>query len=433
VDETQPLFRAGELLNGNFEIRSLIGQGGMGQVFEAFDVQLSRSVAVKALLPGMHSPWLREEARALAAFSHPSVVTIYAMGRHREIDFIVMERLYGSSLALHLAKRTGTERMAVDEVLDVCLALSDGLTQLHRASVAHRDIKPGNIMLCPGNRVVLLDFGLVLPESDVSASSDPCGTPQYMAPEIVSRSVMPGDRKLIDLYALGTIAFEMLVGAAPFPDGTPEQIMQRQLYEMPPRVSTLRPDVPEELDELLSDLLAKDPKERPQSAEEVSWTLRQIRNGAQAEEAPSLSVGIVDDDAHSTRLLSLYVRSTLPQAQIRTARDGEAGLSLVRESIPDLLLLDLQMPGMNGLELAMYLRSTHQFDGCRIVALSGRAGEHDLRLLRELGITEFIPKSAQTKEQLTVILQDLARQRKRSRWSGGRTGRHRFAKERSVG
>jgi serine/threonine protein kinase len=418
VAEFKPLFRNGELISGTFEVRSLLGIGGMGQVYEAHDTVLGRSVAIKASLPTLNSVFLRDEARALATFSHPAVVTIYTIGAHKGIDYIVMERLYGTSLAVHLARRAKHERLMFEEVIDLSIALADGLALLHRAALAHRDLKPSNIMLAPGNRVVLMDFGLVLPEADTTASSEPCGTPQYMAPETVARTTQAGDRRLVDLYALGVIIYEMLTGSVPFGSDDPDIVMQRQLRDPVPTVSAVRSDVPGQLNELVAALMAKAPAERPQTAEAVAWSLRQVQMRAQTRTDAPLSVLIVDDDIHAVRLLDLYVRAAAPSAFIRTAASGEEGLALARESVPDLMLLDLQMPGMNGLELAMYLRATHLFDRCRIVALSGRAHEHDIRLLRELGITEFIPKTAQTRQLLGGVVQDVIRQRARSSWSG---------------
>jgi serine/threonine-protein kinase len=412
VSDVKPLFRAGDLLNGVYEVRSMLGHGGMGQVFEGYDRLLRRSVAIKASLPTLSSSFLRDEAQALAAFNHPSVVTIHSMGSHWGIDYIVMERLYGTSMLSHLYRRAkAKDPMGIEEATDVLIALTDGLAVLHRSGLAHRDLKPANIMLAPGNRVVLMDFGLVLPEAERNAPKDPAGTPQYMAPETVQGTAEPGDRKLVDLYALGAIAYEMLTGSVPFPADDPEVAMLRQIKDPTPDARVIRQEIPPRMGMLISALLAKSPADRPQSAESVAWVLRQIRAHTQAVADVPLSVLIVDDDTHASRLLDLYVREVAPDALIRTASDGESGLVAARERVPDLLLLDLQMPGMNGVELAMYLRATHLFDQCRIVALSGRAQEHDLRLLRDLGITDFIPKDAGTRQKLGEVVRDVALKR----------------------
>ena len=418
------LFRPGDVVGGCYEIRAILGEGGMGQVYEAYDRTLRRCVALKASLPSMDGAFLREEARALAAFNHPSVVTVYSQGQHNGIDYIVLERLYGTSLGAHMARRVSArDRMTPEDCLEIMIALADGLYQLHRASLAHRDLKPANIMLSPGNRVVLMDFGLVLPEADKHSSTEPAGTPQYMAPETVSKTAERGDRRLVDLYALGVLGFEMLTGQVPFPHDDPDKAMQRHLTDPVPDLGALRPDAPAPLVELILALLAKSPADRPQTAESVAWMLRQIRmHGSVGTDAP-LSVLIVDDDVHSVRLLDLYVRESATQALIRTAGDGEQGLALAREKVPDLLLLDLQMPGMNGIELAMYLRATHLFDRCRIVALSGRAQGHDIKLLSELGITEFIPKDANTRTKLGQVVRDAARKRSRGALAGTATPR----------
>jgi serine/threonine-protein kinase len=155
------IFATGELLDGIYEIMLLLGRGGMGQVFEAHDHLLNRRVAIKAAWPNPLSPPLRNEARALAAFQHPSLVSVHTLGEHRGIDYLVMERVYGVSLTQHAATRWGSgERFSPAEVVQILLPASEGLSVVHRAGLVHRDIKPDNIMLTPAHRVVLMDFAV---------------------------------------------------------------------------------------------------------------------------------------------------------------------------------------------------------------------------------------------------------------------------------
>src|SRR5438105_912579 len=135
-ERPQTIFNVGEVLSEMYEIRSVIGSGGMGQVYEAQDVVLNRRVAIKAAWPHIGGTPLRREAQAMAAIRHSSMVTVHLMARHRGIDYLVMERIYGVSLEAHLAQRRGAdERFTVQETLDVLIALAEGLSAVHRAGV----------------------------------------------------------------------------------------------------------------------------------------------------------------------------------------------------------------------------------------------------------------------------------------------------------
>ncbi|MEM1418828.1 MAG: serine/threonine-protein kinase, partial [Myxococcota bacterium] len=281
----EPIFRVGELVSGQFEVRAVIGEGGMAQVVEAHDHVLDRRVALKAAWPNPRIPPLRNEARALAAFRHPSLVTVHAIGEHRGIEYIVMERIYGVPLSEHLRRRHQAAAIfAIDEVLDLLVELAEGVAVVHRAGVAHRDIKPGNVMLTPDRRVVLMDFGLVLPEVSVGDQTLVAGSPPYMAPEALTNTVETGEGHLVDLYALGVLAFELLTGERPFAETTMEALYRVHGTQAVPDVRALRPEVPLKLGALLGEMLAKAPQDRPPSAESVAWRLAGIRDALRAAE-----------------------------------------------------------------------------------------------------------------------------------------------------
>ena len=180
TEARQTIFRIGELVSGTYEIRAVLGNGGMGQVFDAQDVGLVRRVAIKANFADIELQFsIRNEARALAAIRHPGVVGVYAIGCHDGIDYMVMEHVSGVTLAHHL-DRIGPN-MPLPERLDVLVAIADGMAAIHRAGISHGDIKPENILLAASGRVVLMDLGLVRaayePDRGIVA-----GTPDFMAP-----------------------------------------------------------------------------------------------------------------------------------------------------------------------------------------------------------------------------------------------------------
>lgn len=403
------IFTIGEVVGRVYEIRSVLGAGGMGQVFEAHDLALDRRVAIKANWPNLPAPPLRNEARALAAFRHASLVTVHGIGVHRGIDYIVMERIYGVSLADALDQRAAqAQLMSVDEVMRVLAATAEGLAVVHRAGIAHRDIKPSNIMLTPDHRVVLMDFGLVLPEFDVAQQEKIAGSPPYMAPEALANVVGRGAGQLVDVYALGVTAWEMLVGRVPHPGYADLQELWERLKTPAPLAHELRPDVPDGLSRLIAEMMERDPAARPQSAEVVSWQVKRLAAEARRHTPVprrQTRVLIVDDDTDIARVLAFYVDKALGRAEITRVEDGESALEHLRRAPPpDVMLLDLHMPKMNGIEVAMYVRGEELAPDCRIIAVSAGAQEHDRQLLHQLGIREFVEKGSGLGERLAAVL-----------------------------
>ncbi len=408
----QSIFAIGELVGDTYEIRELLGEGGMGQVFEAFDHLLHRRVAIKAAWPNPNLPTLRNEARALAAFQHPSLVTVHTLGEHRGIDYIVMERIYGVSLKEHVAHRKNEGiPFSPQEVIEPLIAIAEGLSVVHRAGIAHRDVKPENIMLTPDHRIVLMDFGLVLPEHQIASQNVVAGSPPYMAPEALVNSTAPGAGHLIDLYALGVIGFEMLTGERPY-DATSVPALWDLMQAAPaPQVDAFREDVPPALSAVIRELMHQDPAARPQSAEGLAWLLKQIRDGrataASTEPGDDLDVLIVEDDKELARVLHFYAKKALGDVHARFAADGEKAIERMREKEPDIILLDIHMPKMNGIEVCMYMRGERLAEDASIISVSAGAQQHDVQLLHQLGIHHFVPKGVDLGKRLGEILREV--------------------------
>jgi serine/threonine-protein kinase len=398
------LFGVGDLVGGVYEIRSLLGAGANGEVYEAFDRGLHRRVAIKASWPEpLLRDLLKKEAQALAAIRHPSLVTVHALGTHADVDYFVMELVPGVTLEAHVERRKASgEPLGVDEALDIVVAIAEGLAAVHRAGIAHRDVKPSNVMLAPGNRVLLTDFGLVVPEYRAS-NPEFSGTPEYMAPEAIRGEVAQGAGHLVDVYALGVLAFELLSGRLPY-EGTFVQILQAHMDAPVPEL----PGVAPKLAELVREMMAKAPDARPQQLEGVAWRLRTLRAeiGAQSQPRP-FSVVIVDDDKDIAKLLAMYVRAAVPSAKVDVATSPRAALELVRASEPRLLVMDLMMPEMNGIELYMYLRGERLAEHTTIVAVSAGARPADVELLYELGVAHFVPKGTELRPRITEIAKQL--------------------------
>lgn len=273
------LLMLGTVLADAYEIDGLLGSGGMAQVFAARDRRLGRPVAVKVARPGMASA-LQAEGRALARIRHPSIVGILHAGSHHEVTYLVIERIPGRSLRSHTVWRRRA-RSAISEEWTVLVLrkLARALAVVHAAGLSHRDVKPENVMLSPGGRVVLTDFGLARWESE-SPDDGASGSPSYMAPEVIATSVRRGEGHLVDLYALGVVAYELLVGALPFDHDGRSKILAAHLADPPPDPRERRPDVSPALAKLVMQLMAKAPEERPQSARAVEKCLLQVRSVA---------------------------------------------------------------------------------------------------------------------------------------------------------
>jgi urea transport system substrate-binding protein len=260
-----------------FRILRVIGQGGMGIVFEGEDAALQRRVAVKVLRPEMESDSLEErfqrEAQLAASLNHDHIVTIYQIGHHADRPFLVMEYLVGESLSQRL-ERDGW--LPALEALEIVRQAALGLAVAHERGLIHRDIKPANIWLeseRPGGRlkrVKILDFGLARPilnHDTLSTGGDLIGTPNYMAPEQIFGRPLDGRT---DLYSLGCTLYACLMGTPPFVKDDTTALLEAIAFENSPDLGKLDGRMPPAVAVLLTQLLAKDPEARPPTAAVVA-------------------------------------------------------------------------------------------------------------------------------------------------------------------
>uniref|UniRef100_UPI00110F993E serine/threonine-protein kinase n=1 Tax=Streptomyces chryseus TaxID=68186 RepID=UPI00110F993E len=266
----------GRIIAGRYELSNIIGQGGMGQVWTAYDQRLDRRVAVKLLRPDrmaaataadeMRRRFVRE-CRVTAQVDHPGLVTVHDAGSDDDDLYLVMQYVKGSDLADHLAEHDPYPwPWAVAVAAQLCAVLS----AVHAVPIVHRDLKPRNVMVRPEGTITVLDLGVAsVLDTDTTRlthTGSPIGSPAYMAPEqAMGGAVGP----YTDLYALGVLMHELLSGNVPFAGSTVLGVLHRHLYEPPLPVRQLRQDIPEPLEALVLRLLAKDPQHRPSSAQEV--------------------------------------------------------------------------------------------------------------------------------------------------------------------
>lgn len=304
---------------GTYEILALLGVGGMGEVYRAKDLRLGREVAIKVLPPEVASSPERlaqfeREARTVASFNHPSIVTLHSVEDEEGIRFLTMELVEGQSLTDLIP----TGGLPFSRLLEISIPLADALIAAHDRGVIHRDLKPGNVMVTHDGRVKVLDFGLAkvaaleeshppetmdaTRESALSTDGRVLGTIPYMAPEQVRGKAVDART---DLFALGVILYELATGRRPFAGPTSADISSSILRDTPEPLSRTRRDLPGDLDRLIRRCLEKNPLDRVQSALDVSNELcrlkRELERGAYERE-PS-------DDVASIAVLPFVNRS----------------------------------------------------------------------------------------------------------------------------
>jgi serine/threonine protein kinase/Tol biopolymer transport system component len=285
---------------GPYRVESLIGAGGMGEVYLGVDTRLDRQVAIKILSGTLASDAsLRErferEARTISSLSHSNICTLFDLGRHQDSDYLVMEYLQGETLADRIARGALPAR----EVIRIGLGIASALEAAHRQGIVHRDLKPGNVMLTKGG-VKLLDFGLAKLTAAASTSGAATmglgateqkplteqgtilGTFQYMAPEQLEGQ--QADART-DIFALGAILYEMATGRRAFQGTTKASLIAAIIDRDPPPMTESQPLTPPALERIVRACLAKDPDERLQTAHDVALQLRWIAESSTAIEA----------------------------------------------------------------------------------------------------------------------------------------------------
>jgi serine/threonine-protein kinase len=287
---------------GGYTILERLGTGGMGDVYKAVQTGLDRVVALK-ILPHMlarsreFSERFMAEAFAISRLQHQNIVTIYDYGEEGGQKFIAMQYIQGTTLSklIHDEKSLDPAR-----IIAIAKQIGRGLKYAHQNEIVHRDIKSGNIMVEPGDKIYISDFGIakVIDAPSITTTGMAMGTPEYMAPEQCEGGVVDGQS---DLYGLGCILYEMVTGRPPFLADTPLAVAYKQVHETPPLLSKKCPDVPPRLELVVAKCLKKSKEERYRSADEL---LRDL------------------DGAYQEPIVTATATQRIPQEQRITDRRG---------------------------------------------------------------------------------------------------------------
>jgi serine/threonine protein kinase/beta-lactam-binding protein with PASTA domain len=259
---------SGQLIAGRYLIKSFVASGGMASVYRAQDQVLEREVALKVIHPHLATDKsfvekFRREAKMAASLSHPNLVNVFDQGTDNQIIFLVMEFVPGINLRDAL---NDFGALTADRALEILEPLTSGLAAAHSAGILHRDLKPENVFLSDSGSVKLGDFGLAREISSHTQTGSVVGTAAYLSPELVVRG--QADARS-DVYSLGVMAFEMLTGKQPYSGDQALQIAYQHANSNIPAPSSLNPQVPELLDEIVLWATARNPNDRPSSAQEL--------------------------------------------------------------------------------------------------------------------------------------------------------------------
>ncbi|CAG4934716.1 unnamed protein product, partial [Acidithrix sp. C25] len=264
-----------------YEIVDKIARGGMADVFRARDLLLDRLVALKVLFPELSTSSafverFRREATAAANLSHPNIVSVFDWGRSENSYFIVMELIEGETLG-SLIRKSGT--LSFDYAAAIAADVASALSYAHRHGVVHRDIKPGNVLITSDGHIKVTDFGIARAQSaneDLTQTGSVMGTATYISPEQAEGKVLDGRS---DVYSLGVVLFEMVIGKPPFSGDSTVSVAMKQVNEPTPSVSRLRSETPAALVAIIDKALAKVPNDRYETAQDFRADLLRFIQG----------------------------------------------------------------------------------------------------------------------------------------------------------
>ena len=264
----------GQKINDRYEVKKLIGEGGMANVYLAHDTILDRNVAVKVLRGDLadDEKFVRKfqrEAISASSLAHPNIVEMYDVGEDNGKYFIVMEYIDGKTLKSLIKKRGA---LTVYEVIDIMKQLCDGIAYAHDSYIIHRDIKPQNIMILDNGLVKITDFGIAtaLNNLELTQTDSVMGSVHYLPPEQANGK---GSTIKSDIYSLGIMMFELLTGKVPFKGENPVEIAIKHMKENLPSVTSMNPDIPQSIENIILKCCAKNPKNRYDNVREMKADL----------------------------------------------------------------------------------------------------------------------------------------------------------------
>ena len=377
-----------------YRIDALAGRGGMGVVYRAHHLHLERAAALKVLtadLAGNKSFRARfvREAQTAARLEHPNIVPVYDAGDYDGMLYIAMKFIEGTDLG-HVLDSEG--RLNPERTVNLLAEVADALDTAHAAGMVHRDVKPGNILL-DGVRSYLTDFGLtkrVSSRTALTAAGRTVGTAAYLAPEQIRGQEVDGRT---DVYALGCVLYECLVGEVPFERDSDIAILWAHLEAEPDPPTSRRPELPSAVDDVFATALAKKKDDRFATCGELVAALADAAGAKRAagDETVQAAYVLMASADPSARALA---QATLAEGRIALHAAGDLESAIEESEIrsPQLVFVDSDLPGNEALELCRRLRAAPETATAKIVLLTGRRSPVDRGAASEAGVDDLLVK-----------------------------------------
>ena len=403
----------------HYRIVSVIGAGGMGEVYLAEDTKLRRKVALKVLAADFtkNEDRLRrfeQEAQAASALNHPNILTIHEIGTDGDAHFIATEFIDGETMRHRMVR----SRMAIRDILDIAVQVAGALAAAHSAGIIHRDVKPENIMLRTDGYIKVLDFGLakLTEEKTVEtntealtiarANTDPgtvMGTLSYMSPEQARGKVVDARS---DVFSLGVVVYEMIAGRTPFEGETPSDVISFILQTEPPPLTRFSPDVPSELERIVTKALAKDKEERYQTIKDMLIDLKRLKRSYEVETEMERSMSPDSIRPLSGGTVSSPVKAPSGSGEVsaRTTSSAEYLLSeLRRHKVGAAAVLAVLLVLLAGVVYVGYFTGSNKaIDSIAVLPLVNASNDPNVEYLSD-GIAESIINSLSQFPNLKVM------------------------------
>lgn len=406
----------GQTLLNRYHISAHLGDGSTATVYRAVDTRLGRQVALKILLPHVRSSTRTrffQEAQSAAQLNHPNIMAIYDLVEDHDQPFLVVEYVEGVPLTDYIPS---SPQRTVELGYQIAMALA----YAHERDIIHRDIKPANIQVTPDMQVKIMDLGLALPREATRVTADGMiiGTPAYLSPEQAQGHKL--DHRT-DIYSLGIVLYELVTGQLPFDAGEISALLLQQVKQPAPPPRLLEPSIPASLEKVILKALEKNVANRFQSCRIFAEALQDSLNAAIPPDAPTtlkrpegllgaltpesrppIRLILADDHGVLRKALVGALESRSEFVVIAEAGDGEAALRQTLALMPDVLLLDLNMPGRGGLDVLPEIRA--QAPNVKVLVLTGREESgYIVRALRA-GANGYILKSSDEEELIEAII-----------------------------
>jgi serine/threonine-protein kinase len=402
VPATGPRLSFGTVIGGVYRVIGHLGSGTMGTVLLAHDETLDRRVAIKFVHDELRDSGFRDrfaaEARAMARVSHPNVLQIHTFGEHDGAQYFVMELVEGMTLEAWFESVGRLPPLGT--ALQILEGICEGVSAIHAADALHRDLKPSNILLDAQLRPRVADLGLaVLSRNSAPGKTELVGTPAYMAPEIAMGEVHPALSERVDVYSLACIAYELFAGRPPFSSETNLGLLIQHANEAVPPLNRPGVELPVELCDAVLRGLAKDPLQRTPTAQAFR---REVVAGGRGDREP-LRILIAEDNETFRELLKTVFETEFMGAHLDCVADGQAALEAFDRKRPSVVILDLRMPYLNGLELTTLLRERDPMAAIPIVVLTASGGAEDWRQLAAQGADRLLVKPVALDDVVSLV------------------------------